>query len=447
MRAEVLAWCRREGLLAAGMHVVCAVSGGADSMALLWCLHSLQSELSLTVTAAHFNHCLRGAESDRDEQFVRDFCASHAIPLAVGAEDVASHTNGRTIEETARDLRYAFLLSLPCDCVATAHTADDNAETVLLHLLRGSGLRGLCGIPPKRGKIIRPLLSVTREQLEAFLLEEGIGWVEDSSNSLPDCLRNRLRHQVMPLLRAENPRLSVRLTEQSALLRADDALLDSCASSLLRSALRDADTPLWHCPTLAAAQDALQKRALRLLLRDYLPQDAALTHIRSLQSLLTAPSPSASISLPNGLTALRRYDCLTISRAAPPAFPVTQLKIPGETRIETLGLRILCKFEEKYKNFSNTPFHFAVKYDMISQSILFVRPRRVGDRISTPGGHTTTLKKHFIEQRIPRDLRDRIPVLATNETVLAVGGIGVNPLYSAAAGEPAVIIHIEKEEM
>ena len=200
MKAEVARFCREEGLFSAGDRVVCALSGGADSMAMLWCLHSLQAGLGITVSAAHFNHRLRGAEADRDEAFVRAFCAGRGIALTVGSADVAQYAkdHGQSLEEAARECRYAFLRALPCDKLATAHTADDNAETVLLHLLRGSGLRGLCGIPPRRGSIVRPLLSVTREQVTAFLRAENIAWVEDSTNAEEFCTRNRLRRRVLP---------------------------------------------------------------------------------------------------------------------------------------------------------------------------------------------------------------------------------------------------------
>ena len=471
MRAEVLSWCRGEGLFAAGERVACAVSGGADSMAMLWCLRSVQSELGITVCAAHFNHRLRGAESDRDERFVREFCAAHDIPLTVGTADVSDYAKqtGASIETAAREKRYAFLEGLPCEKIATAHNADDNAETVLSHLLRGSGLRGLCGIPPKRGRVVRPLLSVTREQIEAYLRAEGIAWVEDSTNDLPNCLRNRLRHQVMPLLRAESPRLAAHLTAQSALIRADDAMLDDLAVRLLDSAriepatqppylaalLAGEDASLdaggspcfWSCEVLHSAPDALQKRALRCLLRTYLPQDVALTHITALQSLLSAPSPSARISLPGGLTARRSYDSFTITREKPASFAPAVLKIPGETCLPELGLRFFCEMEEKFKKFANTPFHFAVKYDMIAQSIISVRPRRSGDVLLLRGGHRKTLKKLLIDRKIPRAERERIPVIATETAVLAVAGVGVDAKYEPGAGETALIIHIEKEEM
>ena len=149
---------RKMGLIKKGDNIVCAVSGGADSMALLWSLYLLKEEWDLDLSAAHFNHHLRGAESDRDEQFVREFCDGYGIPLHVGSADVKPGKKG--LEAAAREARYAFLRSLPGK-IATAHTADDNAETVLMHLVRGTGLKGLGGIMPKNGNVIRPLLGTT----------------------------------------------------------------------------------------------------------------------------------------------------------------------------------------------------------------------------------------------------------------------------------------------
>lgn len=446
MRDEILRFCRSEELFAAGDRVVCAVSGGADSMALLWSLYTMRRELQLTLEAAHFNHRLRGAESDRDERFVRDFCSAHAIPLTVGSADVAAcaRKNGRSVETEAREQRYAFLLSLPCDKLATAHNADDNAETVLLHLLRGSGLHGLTGIPPKRGRVVRPLLSVTRGQIEAFLRGEGIAWVEDSTNASDDCRRNRLRHRVIPLLKAEAPTLTERLTAQSALLRSEDAYLDEMASQCLARAEQGSG---WSCAALSAASAVLQRRALRLLLRRFLPQDVASAHIEALRGLLVSASPSARVSLPGGLLAERRYELLTIVRSRAVTFPKTVLTVPGRTAIPELGLTVTAELQENFVFFKNTPFHFAVKYDMITQSTIEIRPRRRGDALLLENGHTRSLKELFIDRKLPRSERELVPILATELAVLAAAGVAVNCAFRAEAGQPALIIQIKKEEM
>ena len=422
--------------------MICAVSGGADSMAMLRCLYACREALGISVCAAHFNHGLRGAEADEDEAFVRAFCEAHRIEFFAGRADVAAFAKekGMTLEEAAREKRYEFLLSLPGDKVATAHTADDNAETVLLHLLRGSGLRGLCGIPPQRGKIVRPMLAVSREAIEQFLNDEGVSWREDRTNAEDTCLRNRLRHRIMPLLYEEAPSLRTNLLRQSELLRGEDALLDKLAESLLE---RDGEGVL--IAPLLTADDALQRRALRLLLRDALPQNVAQKHVAALQALVQSGDPSAQISLPDGWTARRRYGTLTVTKGEASTFPATALKVPGVTRIPQLHIRVTCTVTENFQKQGNTPFHFAVKYDMIATDALMLRPRQTGDCMQMDGGYTKTLKKLLIEQKIPRDRRELLPVLTDGTRVIAVIGLGVSADCRAEEGRPALVITTETE--
>ncbi|MGM9604063.1 MAG: tRNA lysidine(34) synthetase TilS, partial [Faecousia sp.] len=210
--------------VAPGQQVVCAVSGGADSVALLFGMYLLREKLQINLSAAHLNHHLRGEESDRDEAFVRAFCDGYGIPLTVGDAWVQPGKKG--LEAAAREARYAFLRTLPGK-IATAHTADDNAETVLMHLLRGTGLKGLGGIAPVSGPIIRPMLDITRQEVEAFLEEYHLPHREDSSNASDAFLRNRIRHHVMPLLRAENQNVSLGISAMARRLREDEQYLQS----------------------------------------------------------------------------------------------------------------------------------------------------------------------------------------------------------------------------
>ena len=188
MFESLLTMMRRYEMTQPGDRVVCAVSGGADSVALLFALYLLKEKLGITLEAAHFNHQLRGEESDRDEAFVRELCDRFDIPLHVGRGRVVAGKKG--LEAAARDARYAYFETLPGK-LATAHTADDNAETILMRLVRGTGLKGLGGISPVRGRIIRPMLLVTRQQVRAFLEEYCLSHGEDSSNGTDDFLRNR----------------------------------------------------------------------------------------------------------------------------------------------------------------------------------------------------------------------------------------------------------------
>ncbi len=443
MKAKLLSYCREEGLFSPGDRVICGVSGGADSMALLHCLHSLEAELGITVEAAHFNHRLRGEESDGDEAFVADFCRQWQIPLHLGGEDVADYSrrNRLSTEEAARQCRYAFFRGFEAK-VATAHNADDNLETVLMHLIRGSGLRGLCGISPKREHIIRPLLWATREEILVYLREEGLSYREDSSNMSLAYTRNRLRHQVLPLLRAENPAVAQGVLQQSRLLWAEDRFLDEEAGKLLSKDEGGAYSilPLLTAPT------SLQKRALRLMVGEHLEQDVSLVHIEALQKLLYSSKPSGQTDLPRGLTVYRSYDKLCFRRGEHSLLPEIPLQIPGETLIPGNPWKIICKIEKNFIKMTNTPFHFAVKYDMISASVLQIRPRRPGDRLQLPDGHSKSLKKLMIDRKIPRQDRDLLPVITDGTNILAVAGLGIHWNRRPREGQPALIVSIERGE-
>lgn len=237
MTDKILSWMRGQCMTQPGDTVICAVSGGADSVCMLHVLLSLRNTLGITVEAAHFNHQLRGEESDRDEAFVRTLCAELGVVLHVDNGDVRARAakTHESVEEAARALRYAFFSSLP-GLIATAHTQDDNLETVLLNLTRGTGLAGLCGIPPRRERFIRPMLAVSRAEIEAYLAQNGLSHVTDSTNFLPDARRNRLRQSVIPLLKAENPSLCETAFRMCRLLEADEAQLSAQAEAALRQA-------------------------------------------------------------------------------------------------------------------------------------------------------------------------------------------------------------------
>ena len=416
----------------AGSRIVCALSGGGDSVALLHCLLALREKLSLSVSAAHFNHCLRGAESDEDEAFVRQLCTQWGVELAVGRGDPRQRT-GESPEEAARNLRYEFLRSQP-GLIATAHHAGDQTETVLLNLLRGTGLKGLCGMAFQSGPVIRPMLAVTRAEIRAYLSEHHLPYRTDSSNNGDDALRNRLRHQVVPLLERENPSLEETVTRMTGLLRQDEAYLEDRTRQLLEQARRDGG---YDCPTLADAPPVLRRRAIRQLLTIPKP---ALVHVEQVERLLDSVRGSASVDLPGGLTARREYDRLRLVREPEAGFSPVCLR-PGETvragdwKISLDLPRILEKEVE-----------FAVKYDMMKPNpAIWVRPRQSGDRLRLSGGQKS-VKKLMIDRKIPAALRDSLPVLQDEDGVLAVCGLGTDVSRKARPGDLAWILHIEKEE-
>lgn len=187
-------------MLLAGETVYAALSGGADSVALLLVLSELSGELGFTLKAVHINHLLRGQESDRDEEFCRELCKKEGIPLKVFRRDAAafSQSVGESVETGSRRLRYSIFDSLDCDRIATAHNLNDNAETLLFRIARGTGLHGLSAIPPVRGRYIRPLLDCSRDEIEAYLSDSGQSFVIDSTNLSDDYTRNKIRHRIIP---------------------------------------------------------------------------------------------------------------------------------------------------------------------------------------------------------------------------------------------------------
>ena len=395
---------RQQGLIQPGDKIVCAVSGGADSMALLWALYLLKEEWDLDISAAHFNHHLRGAESDRDEAFVRDFCDGYGIPLHVGSGHIVPGKKG--LEAAARDARYAFLRSLSGK-IATAHTADDNAETLLMHLVRGTGLKGLGGIMPQNGNVIRPMLSITRQEIEDFLAEYAVDYITDSSNNGDDFLRNRIRHYVMPLLKEENPKLSQNLSAMALRLRQDEEALTQQAA-------------FEGAPQVEALRNmapAVRARALEKFLKDSGVKEPEAVHIRQADALVFSNNPSARANFPGGLIIGRKYDILTIVSADTGEIPY----------------RIQCAPAEEIINNTDT-------FTVVPVGNVSIRSRQAGDAIRLPGG-TKTLKKILIDRKIPAAERSRIPVLCDDLGILAVGGIGVN-LDRVAKELPATRIQL-----
>lgn len=412
MLNKILAFNREYALFSPGDKVICAVSGGADSMALLWSMYMLREKLGITLECAHFNHQLRGEESDRDAAFVRQFCADYHIPFHYGTAKVVAGEKG--LEAAAREARYAFFRELP-GIIATAHTADDNAETVLMHLLRGTGLKGLGGISPKSGNVIRPMLSTTREDVLAFLAEYSISYVEDSSNLTNDFLRNRLRHDVVPLLKTENPKFSPNISQMALRLRQDETFLQSQTP-------KTADVS-----ALVAMHPSIRARSIAGFLEDAGIKEPSAQQIGSVEGLLYSKKPSASVCFPNGVIVRRNYACLESGGNISAPEPV-QLPCPGSV---TFGpWRITARMAERE---CNTKYRFMVW----AVGDIIVRSRQAGDKITFAFG-TKSLKKLFVDDKIPAKERPCIPVIADCKRVLGVCGYGAD-MVQEKSGAPIEI--------
>ncbi|MDR2615639.1 MAG: tRNA lysidine(34) synthetase TilS [Oscillospiraceae bacterium] len=443
------------GMLPRGADVIAAVSGGADSMALLTALLELAPSRDLRVYAAHFDHRLRGAESDRDREFVRGYCEKLGVTCHVGSGDAREHaaSRGRGVEDAARELRYAFLLELserfsPPARVATAHTADDNAETVLLNLTRGAGARGLAGIPPRRGSIIRPLLSVTRAEVEAFLSERGVPHVEDSSNSSELYSRNLLRRRVVPVLRELNPRFASLALETSVRLREDDDYLTSLALDFIDARCRGGVAPAGE---LAALPRPVAARAVIALAGRSLSSE----RVEAILALCRGSEGSARVSAPGG-DVVRSYGNLIFGDKATTAAEFLPVPLAvGETiAIREISMTVaaraaVCESDIKafYKesekiNKSFTVFLFK-KSELCGRII--VRPRAGGDSMKLLGSAVTkSLKKLFIDKKIPGFRRGLIPVVSDELGPLGVCGVAAGARAAPRPGDDVLEIRFER---
>ena len=304
-------------------------------------------------------------------------------------------------------------------------TADDNLETVLMHFIRGTGLKGLGGITPVSGSLLRPMLDVTRQEVLSFLKEYNLSYVTDSTNEQDLYLRNRLRHKVIPLLKEENPRLAVMTTDLAQRLRQDEAVLQEL--------VKDAD-PASVC-SLRNLPAALRSRAITEFLQKNGVEEPESAHIRGIDRIVHSDKPSARISLRNGVTVSRCYDRLTVIQIN--ELPTRELLCPGEVTIPECNATVRCqKATEPVKNkdcFTVTPV-----------GKMYIRHRIPGDSMRLSGG-TKELKKLFIDRKIPAHKRLQMPVLADDLGVIGVYGIGAN-LDRIGMSNSAVTIYFENHE-
>jgi tRNA(Ile)-lysidine synthase len=434
---------RRYAMLARGDRVLVAVSGGPDSMALLHALRLLAREEGWEVQAAHLHHALRGADADLDLALVRAYAEGTGVPLHV--ERLAPESlQGPGFETRARARRYAFLRRVAVEVgalrIATGHTLDDQAETVLLRLLRGSGPRGVRGIQPRRRDgVIRPLILARRRDVIDYLGRAGVAHREDPTNRDPRYLRNRVRHELLPLLEGLAPRTTEHLARLADRLRADESYLDGEARRLgkpwLEAAARGETGAAGGGPDLAGfakLPEAVRVRVLLLLLKGAgVPADRVSDAVARVEEHLAPGAPPGGIDLGGGLRL--RWDAggLRVSgvAAAWDAGEAVRLAAPGTARLGD-GRHI-----EATVHPGGAPAEPArdepdlALFDLDDllgpegEGSLSVRARRPGDRMRPRGfGHWRKLKDVLIDARVPRDERGRVPiVLAGDEIVWAAG--------------------------
>lgn len=373
----------------------------------------------MRLSVAHFNHTLRGDESDGDEEFVRNLCQQWNIPFYVGRGDVKAYSrkNGLSLESAARELRYGFLQDtaaiIGAQWIATAHNANDNAETLLLRLARGTALRGLGGIPIRRDNIIRPLLAVPRRDIIAYLQSRQLPHRVDSTNALDYAARNRIRHYAMPVMESVNSNYLSAMGNCADDLRRDEDYLQAQAKEAYENCLRGNSLSI---PALLALHPALQGRVLGLFLPGNLPRTLR-------EDILRLCSSSGNGELSRGTLHLQKsYDLL--SPASPPAPPLPDVPLTAGTSLCWGDYRLRVDFFPKSLEIQDSFNTFFFASGKICGT-LFLTPRREGDviRLSHRQG-TRKLRRLFIDAKIPAHQRNAIPVLRDEQGVLAVYGFG-----------------------
>jgi len=417
--------------------ILVAYSGGADSGALLELICHYGKQTGAPIYAAHVHHGIRGEEADRDEAFCRERAAHYGVELLVCHADVPAlaKESGKSMETVAREVRYAFFSEqmkkkgIPLLC--TAHHADDNLETILFHLARGSGTGGMSGIPETRqidgGMLLRPLLGVSRKELLAFCASEHIPYVTDSTNLDTDYTRNHIRAHIVPALREMCSGVEHSASRLSYLLRQDATCLDSMAEQFLQEYRNGFSLPL---DKLCNAPYAIASRGLMRLYRE-LTEDCSLAfcHVNALLELTKNGVPHAAVHLPHGILAVVENGNLCfypkqntqekLNENTERFFPLSM----GENKISALGCKIIIEKSQSNINIYKTAIKFYMDFDTI-EGKLFVRCKQSGDHIRVRG-MTRSVKKCWNEQKIPMELRRRLPILCDSCGILAVPYIGV----------------------
>lgn len=430
---------KKHNMIPQGSVVVAGVSGGSDSMAMLYILDKLSTEIGFKLKAAHVNHGIRGEEADRDERFVLDYCEKNRISVRTSHFDVIGDAAklGKGLEEVGREVRYEFFSSFGDDVIiATAHNLSDKAETFLFNFTRGSTLRGLCSIPAKRGNIIRPLIDCSKAEIEKFCEDNSIPYVTDCTNTDTHYARNRIRHNVVSELKEINPSF-----EQSAMrcmdsLREDELFLDSLANELYeKSKASDG----FDVSELNSAANPVKKRTMIKIIEtvfDVTPEYDAVN------SLCRITENGGKCEINGGIVARVRAGRLEFPKKSVDVYESLELR----EGLNKIGDKlVLATFTQNLEtnssqNILKEDYKYYIDCDKIHGKLI-LRSRKEGDKISLAGrGCTKTLKKLFNEKAILPEARNAIVVAADESGVVAVEGIGVDSYKLADKNTERILI-------
>ena len=414
--------------------ILLGLSGGADSSALLIMLAEHAKQVGSRIYAAHLNHGIRGDEADRDEQFCKELCSRVGVEFFSKKLDIPSiaSASGESVETAARNARYDFFYKIMKEMgikiLATAHNADDNLETLLFNIARGTGLGGLCGIPESRPigdcVVIRPILTMEKEKIISFCENNGLSFVTDSTNADNEYTRNKIRNRIIPILKEINPsavRNASRMTES---LKDDSLCLQSMADWFVEELGGNYSIEL---EKLCGSPSSIVNRAL-IRLYDEITGGKALeaTHINAIKELARKGVPHSSISLPNGIEARVENGRLCLLTKGNTNFSFDAFNVllsNGKNEIENAGVEIFLNDLNYSKNIYKKSILLSIESDTIDGALV-ARSRAPGDKILLGGMHKS-VKKLYNEKKIPLELRNRIPIICDKSGIIAIPFIGI----------------------
>ena len=437
--------------------IVLGISGGADSVCLLKILARWKEAWGISLRAVHVHHQLRGEEADADERFVRELCENEGIPCRVFHEDVQGMAQREKIglEEAGRITRYRCFATVCEDVgggkIALAHHQDDLAETMLHHLVRGTGMAGLCSLKPVSGNRIRPLLCLEKEEILVYLEAAGQPWRTDSSNLEDDCTRNRIRHHVLEELKTEvNPRAVRHMAQLSEELEETRAVLAQVAAEKRRQYVRKSEKGMLLAEELKKEPDLIGRQIVHDLLKEISGKQKDFTriHVEAVQELWNR-KVGARRDLPYGMQAIRTYDGIYLERKAEKCETRDSEKNAGiQINVQSEGTEsfqigeLTLTVSRTARDFGEIPEKKYTKwfdYDRIKQTLV-IRHRQPGDRICLfDGGGSKKLKDYLIDRKIPAQKRDQLWLLADGSDILWIIGDRISAAYKVTAESQRIL--------
>jgi len=449
---------KKYSMLSKGDNVLIGLSGGPDSVCLTVILDKLRDNFNLSLCAVYVDHGLRPEEAKKEQVFCKSLCDKLGIEFYVKYVNVRAYAEQRrlNLQEAARELRYQAFEEVSKEINATrialAHNADDQAETVLMRLLRGAGSKGLSGIPPVRGRIVRPLIEIERKEIEEFLIQDAklqslnsrLPFMIDSSNLKTDYFRNWLRLKILSQLKKENPSLVYSIGRSAEILRDEDAYLENIVTKTLKGLIsrKNGTSIELSLSPLKNMEKAILRRVLRKAIKEVKGTEKGIDfiHIEDMINLIKSGKSGDTLNLLNKLRAIKGYSTLILTSDIPLELKTRILNVPGEVFIEEKSIILKAEISDTVENVINGKDTAAFDYETLTLPLI-VRRREKGDYFYPSGfGRKKKLQDFFVDNKIPREERDTIPIVVSGEDIIWIVGYRMDERFKVKKDTKRILI-------